>query len=257
MTGKKIKIALCLSGEPRNSMFCFPYIYESFINLGLEYEIDVYIHTRKTFRAYPLYNCERYMLDHTTPSELLQKTINFSLPSELEVLGDFYLGFTNNNNFVTSQLLMLDGIQKSFQLSLLDHHQYDIYIRCRPDIFTDSSLKIHHIIEDILREKYDMFIPLKDFDPNTPEYNKSQNEYNDQLAIGNFKSTEVYSNTIDNLEYLLNQTKEWKCEYWLKKQLDSYDIKIKNESLPFSLARNVKLQSNRGQNLFDMLYLNP
>jgi hypothetical protein len=38
MTGKKIKIALCLSGEPRSSMFCFPYIYESFINLGPQYQ---------------------------------------------------------------------------------------------------------------------------------------------------------------------------------------------------------------------------
>jgi hypothetical protein len=43
MTGKPLKIALCLSGEPRSSMFCFPYIYESFINLGPQYEVDVYI----------------------------------------------------------------------------------------------------------------------------------------------------------------------------------------------------------------------
>ena len=44
MIGKKTKIALCLSGEPRSSMFCFPYIYESFIDLGDKYEIDIYIH---------------------------------------------------------------------------------------------------------------------------------------------------------------------------------------------------------------------
>ena len=44
MTGKP-KIALCLSGEPRSSMFCFPYIYESFLDLGFEYEVDVYIHS--------------------------------------------------------------------------------------------------------------------------------------------------------------------------------------------------------------------
>jgi hypothetical protein len=255
MSGKKIKVALCLSGEPRNSMFCFPYIYESFINLGPEYEVDVYIHTRKTFRAFTLYNCTRYMLDHTTPYDILKSFHNISLPENLKTSKDFYLGFTTNSDFITNQLLMLDGIHKSFQLSFLDNKHYNIYIRCRPDMFTNYKIEINPIIKDLLNGKYDIFIPSKNFNPNSPAFYETLDQYNDQFAIGNFKGIEVYSNTLNNLEFLLNQTEEWKAENWLKAQLDYNNIKVKNMYLPIHLSREVKVQSNRGQHIFDMQYL--
>ena len=37
------KIALCLSGKPTSSMFCFAYIYDAFLNNN--YNVDVFIHT--------------------------------------------------------------------------------------------------------------------------------------------------------------------------------------------------------------------
>ena len=255
MTGKKLKIALCLSGEPRNSMFCFPYIYESFINLGPGYEVDVYIHSRKTFRAFSLYKCKRYALDHTPVYDLLKKFNNISLPENLKSSKDFYLGFTTNSDFITNQVLMLDGIYKSFQLSLLDDNHHDIYIRCRPDIFTNSKIEINSIIRDLLNEKYDIFIPSKNFDPDAPSFLQTINQYNDQFAISNFKGAEIYSNTLNNLEFLVNQTKEWKAEHWLKAQLDHNNIKVRSMDLPISLSREVKIQSNRGPHTFDMQYL--
>ena len=36
METKTPKIALCLSGLIRNSFFCFPYIYQNFLNQGLD-----------------------------------------------------------------------------------------------------------------------------------------------------------------------------------------------------------------------------
>ena len=244
----KIKIALCLSGEPRSSMFCFPYIYESFINLGPGFEVDVFVHTRKTFRAFYLYTPVRYILDNLSSENLVQKINNIKLLPELQNKKNFYLGFTANSNFILNQLLMLEGIQKSFQLSLLDNHSYNIYIRCRPDIFTDfnSLAKTITIINDILKEKYDVFIPSGNFDINSFDYKESLNQYNDQLAIGNFKGIEAYSNTLNNLEYLVSQTKELKAEHWIKKQLDYHNIKVNLSSFPINLARNLNVFSNRG-----------
>ena len=52
---KKIKIALCISGEPRSTMASFPYIYETFLLDNPIYQTDVYLHSLKGFRALPLY----------------------------------------------------------------------------------------------------------------------------------------------------------------------------------------------------------
>jgi hypothetical protein len=75
MTGKPLKIALCLSGEPRSSMFCFPYIYESFINLGPQYEVDVYIHSWKNFRALPLYNPKSIKIEPNKTQQVFRPII--------------------------------------------------------------------------------------------------------------------------------------------------------------------------------------
>jgi hypothetical protein len=48
------KIALRLSGLIRNSFFCFPYIYNSFLNS--EYKVDVFIHTWNESPTISLYN---------------------------------------------------------------------------------------------------------------------------------------------------------------------------------------------------------
>ena len=255
MIGNKPKIALCLSGEPRNSMFCFPYIYESLINLGPDYEVDIYIHTRRNFRAFFLYKWKKYILDHTTSHDLLKDFHKISLPENLRSSKEFYLGYTSNSDFISNQLLMLDGIHKSFQLSLTDNTPYDIYIRCRPDIFTSSKIEINSIIKELLNDEYDIFIPSKNLDPKSFPLNQNIQEYNDQFAISNFKGAKVYSNTFNNLEFLLNQTKEWKAESWLKTQLDVNNIRVKNMFLPIYLSREVKIRSNRGNGNFDMHYL--
>ena len=48
-----MKIALCLSGKPRSSMFCYPYIYDAFMNN--EHQVDVFIHSWNECRALDLY----------------------------------------------------------------------------------------------------------------------------------------------------------------------------------------------------------
>lgn len=256
MSGK-IKVALCLSGEPRSSMFCFPYIYESFLNIGKDYNIDVFIHTRKNYRAVPLFKPTAYKLDPPKTKNIIGKyNINLnSLPSKLSENTEFHHHFSVQSNFITNQLLMLEGIYESFKLSTQNYSPYDIYIRLRPDIMTDHNLNLSSIIINILNQKYDLFIPSKSFDPKKKDYKNSSIEYNDQLAIGNFKSMEIYSNMIFYVRELLTKTEKWNAEKWLKVYLENSDIKINSHWLPFYLVRGIQAYTNRDFPQQDLIFL--
>ena len=147
---------------------------------------------------------------------------------------------------------MLDGIIKSFSLTQDDNNKkYDIYIRCRPDFMTSNHIWLNSIFNDILDKKYDMLIPSKSFERGSIAEEHSKKEYNDQLAIGNYKSMLCYCNTINNLSYLITKTKEFRAEHWLKAQLDEGGIKVKNEFIPLSLIRGTRVYSNRIWEGFD------
>ena len=257
MSGEKIKIALCLSGEPRSSMFCYPYIYESFINIGPEYKVDVYIHSRKNFRAFPLYNSKNWLIDNHLSPSVIELYNSLTPPPELSNELNLLTNYTLNINNIINQLLMIDGINKCFYLTKNNPDPYDIYIRCRPDLFTKSKIDIRPIISGILAEEYNMFIPLKDFSfNNSVDFNNSQKEYNDQFAIGDYKSMEVYANIINNLDYLLNTTLSFKAEKWLAEHLKQSNIKVNQFLLPFNLIRNVRINSNNGdQEYLDLGFL--
>ena len=64
-----------------------------------------------------------------------------------------------------------------------------------------------------------------------------------------------YSNLLNNLNFLLNDTKEWRAEAWLKSQLDYYKIKVSSYYMPFHLIRKVDIVSNRGPKTYDIKYL--
>ena len=237
MSGK-IKVALCLSGEPRSSMFCFPYIYESFVNLGPEYEVDVYIHSWKNFRAFPLYNPKQSRIDYLGGIggnvSYINQRFNHVLPVISEVFkNEFNVSneFTEQTNFFLNSFLMLSSIQNCFSLI---KESYDVYIRCRYDLIFNNKFKIYQIIEDILGKKYDIFIPKK-----AKEFtnHKKNNELNDQLAIGNFKAINSYSNIESNLKDIIINTRQWAPEIWLRTQLEMDNIKINEYFVDHSLVR--------------------
>ena len=132
MTGKKIKVALCLSGEPRSSMFCFPYIFESFINLGSQYEVDVYIHSWKGFRALSLYKPKNFQIDNSIDEDKYFRNYVNTLTSQLQpskLLLEYLKAnkaYTTNSSSLKNTILMFTSIQKSFNLI---RDPYDIYIR--------------------------------------------------------------------------------------------------------------------------------
>ena len=254
MSGKKIKVALCLSGEPRSSMFCFPYIYESFINLGPEYEVNVYIHSKTNFRAFSLYQSNGWDSEFLSLNQLSNVLSEISLPPSLKESFNFYNNYTSQTNLVSHQIYMLEGIYKSFKL-IPSENPPDIVIRCCFDIFTDSRIFIDNIIRNILNKKYDIFIPSKISPKKGLIRDSLEIELNDQLAIGNYKSMFYYSDMINNLNFLVNDTQEWKVECWLKSQLNYYKVKVNSYYIPFHLVRSTQVQLNRGGYSKDMVYL--
>jgi len=234
MTGK-IKVALCLSGEPRSSMFCFPYIYETFINLGPEYEVDVYIYTRKGFRALELYNPKKFLIDKTDENELWHEYFNHLSTNFSEVV-EWKLTNTNQNN-IRNLYLMILGINKCF--NLIDNpNEYDIIIRSRLDLIFRFKFFSYKIFYSILNKDYDLFIPSGSFNDHIDKI------YMDQLAIGNPLSMEYYSNLIYNIDQTLTEVKKFHPESWYYNYLNSNkNLKIYQDFVFHNLIRKSSVSS--------------
>jgi len=223
MIGKKIKIALCLSGEPRNSMFCFPYISESFLVNYPQFEIDTYIHTFKNYRAINLYNPVKLEIEYKDENKIYKSYTS-----------KYGINFVDlHNTPFRNTFLMHYGIDKCFELT--SEVKYDYYIRCRPDIMFHSRLDLNYIISSLEDENKDIWIPHS--------YDNSYWKHiiNDQLAVGNFKAIKAYSNTVYNLKELVDQVKSYYPEELLLTQLKNNNIKIKYGYTHYSLLRKIML----------------
>jgi|MDTE01.1.fsa_nt_gb hypothetical protein len=236
MTGKP-KIALCLSGEPRSSMASFPYIYEAFLKDNHLYDIDVYIHSWKGFRALDLYKPKKYNIENVNQELYVSNEIPKikNLPKDLDILFKISEGFTPNVSLVKNNILMIHSLKKCFDLI---EEPYDLYIRCRYDIFFRSKFWVYPIIRDLIEQKYDMFIPLKF------AYRKDNDKYNDQIAIGNYSSMKTYTDIIDNLDLVINKTNRWNFEMWLKYWLNFQKVKVNRHFVDYTLIRNSSLVTN-------------
>ena len=227
MTGKKLKIALCLSGEPRSSMYCFSYIYEALLQKNSLYDVDVYIHSWKTFRALPLYNPKNYQIDSTSEDLIYAKNISKlkKLPENLQL--------THESRYtlpIKNTILMYYGIQKSFELT--KNEKYDFYIRCRLDIQFNNQFKLIDILHQLYNTKSDIWV--KD------EYIPSSYKViNDQFAVCNYKAMEVYSNAYSCFDDLIKQTQNFYPEGLLYEHLKNNNIKVFKGLCDFHLVRKV------------------
>jgi len=237
MTGRKTKIALCLSGEPRSSMTSFPYIYEAFLKDNEIYDIDVYCHSWKGFRALDLYKPKNLKIEPINEPLFIDNILNNiqKYPTKLLTLKSISNSFTPNTSLLKNSILMLSSIKKSFNLI---QEPYDVYIRCRYDIFFRSKFWLFPILNDLMNNKYDMFIPLR------YAYKSTPNIYNDQISIGNYSSMKSYTSLINNLDTLANCTDEWNPEIWLKYWLDFNKIRVSQHFIDYTLIRHSSLVTN-------------
>ena len=102
---------------------------------------------------------------------------------------------------------------------------------------------LSYILHDIFTlKKYDMFIP------NIHPKNLDMDD--DKFAIGNFNSTNQYSNILTNLEFLINTTGDLVSEKWLQLQLLSNNIKNQKHFINLDLIRKINLETYLNNNSF-------
>jgi hypothetical protein len=228
MVRDKVKVALCISGQPRSSMFCFPYIYDAFMNNN--HQVDVFIHTWDNTRVIDLYNPKKVIIEDS------KKVLDTLLPNitlhNLKIEGN-----------IEHNILMFYGIKQVYDLVDDD---YDIVIRSRFDLLLQHKIDFQSIVDDLMSDIYDIFIPSEDF---------NMGGYNDQVAIGTKSSMKVYSETLDNINNLSHKLGRWHPESFLGKQLDNNNMRIKQLDWNYRLVRNVSVSTHWPENPYRFLNL--
>jgi hypothetical protein len=238
----KTKIALCLSGEPRSTMASFSYIYETFLRDNPIYSTDVYLHSLKGFRALDLYEPKKAYIEFIDINSK-HKLIANSLKSFLTTHYPSPSPFSLHSASLINQIIMFDSIKKSIDIV---EGSYDIIIRARYDMLFSTKFFIEPIINDILNNKYDIFIPQEKHFIYEP-----QDEFCDQLAIGNSSSMIIYSNIISNIFNIMNETKFINSQKWLKYWLDNNNIRVYQSFLDWALIRQCHNITNKSDtNIF-------
>lgn len=223
-----MKIALCISGKPRSSMFCYPYIYDAFMNN--EHQVDVFIHTWDECRVLDLYRPKQ--LEMNSDSEALDMLLPMLNLNGVKIEGN-----------VQNNVLMYYSIKRCFDL--IDA-EYDVIIRARFDLLLQPKFDIESILTDLKNKKYDIYIPNEEF---------NMGGYNDQLAIGTPAAMEIYSNTFFNLNQFAHELGRWHPETFLGKQLKDNNINVYQTHWDYRLVRNVKVDTHWPENPYKFLNL--
>lgn len=213
-----MKIALCLSGLGKSSMVAFPYIYESFVH-SVPHKVDVYIHSYEFYRAIPLYRPVKYKIQDLSVISELKERVKLNP----DVVINIDSNFENN-------LYMFNSITECFKL--LDD-EYDIVVRCRPDLMLQTPINFESIINEIINGLYDIQIP-------SPQFNHKG--INDQLAIGNWKGMKHYMSIMDNVEEVVNRRKVWHPETLLMLHLRTPDIRIHQMIYDYTIIKGVDIK---------------
>ncbi len=197
-----MKIAICISGQPRNYDQGFFELKKWFLD---KYDCDIYIHTWEDTitefvsshnftetRHYKFTNQDyQNILDLYKPkSYIFQKPINFD---NNNIIGN--LGFTLNG--ILSAWL---STQQSIQQALSSKTEYDLIIKYRFDLhFSEMVSPKCLFLEDITKLDPNQFHCFS-FDP-TDEGNYRPTEVDDLFNVGGPKVMEVYSQLFSNILY--------------------------------------------------------
>lgn len=221
-----LKIALCLSGEPRSTMFCYPYIYE---NLIQKYSTDVYIHSWRPFRALDLYNPVKSSIEPEEEFLALEYFKSFPYPNKIKEFKNEVHEYSKSSNLFLNCFKMLLSIEKCFKL-IENPSKYDAIIRCRLDVMFRYPGWFDNLLKNIVENKNDIIVPWGGLDPY---------QYGDTFAIGNSKSMGLYSQMMTNLPTIAESLEIWHGEHILGKTLEFHKLKVDaNLSIPIQIVRH-------------------
>ena len=220
-----MKIALCISGKFRNSIFCFPTIYRNFI---LNYDTDVFIHTWDDIDdALNLYQPKKILVENEK-DVLKLELAKLDLSNEVKV---------NPYSNINNNILMYYGVKKVIEMV---DDSYDFIIRIRPDLYLNTKLHLDTIFDDLNNKKYDLQIPNS---------RQNHNGMNDQIAIGKFKQMKYYSSLIDNVNVISNSIKYWHPETILDVFLKTLGVSVNQLHYEYGIVRNVNVEFSESSNI--------
>lgn len=240
-----MKIALCLSGQPRFLEECYPSIYKAIIKDArdnVNKNIDIFIHTwhdkNKIGEMYDgayWNNNNNAIILQNTPQRIIElyNPIKYIIESSKdfgEIINKASSMFGNKNNYYVYNLVsMYYSMYKCNQLKrdkeLEDNIIYDIVIRCR----------------------FDLLFPYGNIDFSKLNLNKINTDSRwgglesacDVFAISNSSNIDIYCDMYNRIVNYngIKEKKDW-CDYFIWHTLDLHDIKISSSIIPFRVMRH-------------------
>lgn len=259
-----MKVAVCLSGEPRD----FNYIWNDFREkLNLE-SIDFYIHTWHSdslVSNLPLHNerggmAYQNQLAQISSSEYVKKIDPTNFLVENFYSSHPYTRFSTYTlpSTISRMFSMFYGIQSVS--NLIANNNYDYVIRSRPDIFLERKINWNHIVEKLSQDPHqillpDLWINIGGLDKHWTE---APNYCPDFFCI--YKASfNIFCTIYDDITQFcglhtfpnLEERGNLPCipEIFLSHYLKSKGIKISTLDFKMMLARHHRQISN-GQNVF-------
>lgn len=206
-----MKLALCLSGQPRSHKLAYQYIRHNLLNSN---DVDVFIHTWKPedpeefgrlfSELYRNYQPKDIELEHKLPEHVGENmhVPNLSHPA-YGCLSMFYSIYKSNN------------LRKQYELST--GTKYDFVIRSRFDFALNVSINYRTL-------KRDRIYISKDVED-------GDSLFNDQFAISSPEIMDLYSSTYLTANHLYQTGTELCAHALLEKMMDSFSVPVERIDL--------------------------
>tara|TARA_R110002167_G_scaffold258994_4_gene465524 strand:+ start:456 stop:1169 length:714 start_codon:yes stop_codon:yes gene_type:complete len=219
-----MKVAICLSGQTRNSELCYPFISDNIVKCNSDHDFDFFIHTWEGSDGssswessididkesiIDIYNPRLYDIEK-------QKLFNNDIGDYKTILGDISMIKRVKSMFYS--ILRCNELKCKYEKD--NNFKYDCVIRLRFDFQIQSPLLLDMDLNKI---------SIKD--------EKSHDEYsvNDHIAISNSDNMDIYSNVYNDFGDIYNKEKcHFNPEMILGRHLkiNKFDInKVKIDSI--------------------------
>jgi hypothetical protein len=241
-----MKVALCLSGQVRNWLACYPLIEEKIIT---PYNADVFIHTWSKSENYNIPHCnvEDFSV-YDARKDITYEFLNTYRPKKTQIDVPEYKTFRSkvlSNSRFYNTMMMWYSILKSNELRKEYEKEnsinYDIIIRCRFDLH----------FEKFIIDKFEtgtLYLPPNEnIDNPFPEPMKNEllllgMKYmpNDQFAYGSSKVMDYYASLYlylkDYMDEQDNHPEAMMTHHWWNKIGHGFKIEV-NESVLMKIKR--------------------
>lgn len=200
----QMKLALCLSGQPRSYKESYAYIEK---NLLQQYDVDIFLHSWKND------NAQKQLKIYEEVKSLYKPVLSiFDTPLNKNINSDMLVrNASHPANFCTS---MFYSIFKSDHLrnlgELFLNKKYDFVIRSRFDFALNKKINFEELRNGLVYISKDT--------------NGTNPLFNDQFAIADPETMKIYSSTYLFLKHHYNRAVEFCGHAMLEAQLQLFKI---------------------------------